>query len=180
MIGLVASIVSSAVLKSWIPLVAVIAYALTPRGRKAALFGVSLYFLALIYSPGFDSVYTARGLRELVVLGMTTVLILNDVLQGKIKVKDKRELALLGVLAVSAINDYTLFAALIVVTAYELRESFGKAALYFLSWLAVTGVTLLILRGKLPGTAAEAFVISALGLAAVAAGMIRDTDHAEV
>ncbi|ASJ01655.1 hypothetical protein [Thermococcus gorgonarius] len=180
MIGLVASIVAAAVLKSWIPLLTAIAYVLALRWRKAALFGVSLYLLAVIYSPGFDSVYTARGLRELVLLSTTTVLILNDVLQGKIKAEDKRDLALMGVLAVSAVSDYTLFAALIGVTVYELRESFGKAAFYFLFWLAVTGAILLILRGKLPGAAAEAFVMSALGLAAVAVGMIRDTDHAGV
>ena len=180
MIGLVASVVSAAVLKSWIPLTAALAYILSIKGRKTALLGFSLYLTSIIADPGFDSVYTIKGQREFILLGMTTLLVLNDILQGKALVEDKRDILLAGALAISAVNDYTLFAALISTAVYKLYESFGKAALYFLTWLSTTGIVLLALREKLPGIAAETFVISALGLLAVVVGGIRDADHAEV
>jgi len=180
MIGIVAFLVAAAVLKSWIPLTAVLAYALSLRGKKAALLGFSVYLLALMSYPGFDSVYTIKGQRELILLGATTVLVLNDALQGRLTVRGKNELALAGILAVSAVNDYTLFAALIGVTIYRLYWDFGKGAVYFLFWISATWLTFFVLRGRLPGVAAEAFVMSALGLAAIAVGWIREAEHAEV
>ncbi len=180
MIGLVASVVSAAVLKSWIPLTAALAYILSIKGRKTALLGFSLYLTSIIADPGFDSVYTIKGQREFILLGMTTLLVLNDILQGKALVEDKRDILLAGALAISAVNDYTLFAALISTAVYKLYESFGKAALYFLTWLSTMGIILLALKGKLPGIAAETFVIGALGLLAVVVGGIRDINHAEV
>ncbi|NJF25138.1 hypothetical protein [Thermococcus sp. Bubb.Bath] len=180
MIGLVGAIVASVILGSWIPLLAVIPYVSALKGRKAALFGFSLYILALLTSPGFDSVYTLEGQRELFLLGMPALLVLDDVLRGSLVPKGKTDAALIGLLALSALNDYSFFAALLMIAAYRLYQGFGKAGAYFLLWAGSTWVILILLRGKLPGVAGEAFVIGALGLTAIALGGLKDAEHAGV
>ena len=179
MIGLVASLLVGIALKRYILTLAALPYLLRLKGRNPGLLGFSIYALLLITAPHQGSIYEWSGLKEAVLLGSSALLVLDDTLRADLRL-GREELILSAVLAASALSDYSLVVTLPSAFLYRAYRGFETGALYFGAWLGTSLITLYALKGRLPGTGAEAFVLTATSLAFLAIAEWRDVKLREV
>lgn len=177
MIGLVASLLTGVVLGRWVFALSFIPVLLRLRGRDAALIAFYLYVLALLpYLSGL-SVFTRQGLVLALSVSLSTFLLLDEVLRGASF--GREELLLSGILAVSALYDYTFLSVLFVVTLYVSFRRFGKVSFYLIGWFALFALAFLILGGSLREPASQALMIIGLAMLFLLAAERREVDLSE-
>ncbi|WP_456368628.1 hypothetical protein [Thermococcus sp.] len=181
MMGLVSAIITGFILKSiWPVVLAPLPYLGLLLGRKASILGAAIYLISILFFSPSTSLYSREGQLAFVLLGSTSVFLLNDALQGVLLPKKVGDFLLLILLSLFAASDYTILIGFPALLVYSLYRSHGMAAVYSATWFVVVFLTFVVLEGKLPGITAEAFIASALALSPLVFAGFREVEHAEV
>jgi hypothetical protein len=178
MIGLVALLLAAAVLGKWVFALSAIPYLLRLRDRNLSLVAFYAYALAVALSTGEVSIYTAEGAKVAILTLTSTFLLLDEVLRGI--QTDRRSLYISALLAVSAVNDYTLIAALIGATLHAAYLRFGRAAYILAGWFQAAGLLLYLGRERLTSPAAQSLVLIGLALLLLLLAERKDVEFTEV